>query len=94
MQKFKPEIIAELHRMLDQYHVLAKAYKRCAEFYAERKQFCDQQGIEMPQFKMTLMNKRKAVQEGANVDTGIHNHRLLLPTEKGLMQCATVRKNA
>lgn len=77
--------------MLDQNHVLAKAYKSCAEFYAERKKLCDEQGIDMPNFRMTLMNKRKAVKEGANVDSGIHDHRLLLPTEKGLMQCATVR---
>lgn len=78
--------------MLDQYHVLAVAYKRCADFYAERKRFCDQQGIDMPEFRMTLMNKRKAVEEGLNVDSGIHDHRLLLPTDNGMMQCATVRK--
>lgn len=78
--------------MLDQHHVLAQAYKKCAEFYAEKKKFCDEQGIDMPQFRMTLMNKRQALKEGVNLDSGIHDHRLLLPTEKGLMQCATVRK--
>jgi hypothetical protein len=77
--------------MLDRDHVLAAAYKKCAEFYDERKKYCDQIGIEMPQFRMTLMNKRKAVEEGANIDQGIHDHRLLLPTNEGLMQCATVR---
>lgn len=80
--------------MLDRDHVLAQAYKKCADFYAEKKRFCDQNNIEMPEFRMTLMNKRKAVEEGANVDANIHNHRLLLPTENGLMQCATVRTNA
>jgi hypothetical protein len=76
--------------MLDNNHVLAAAYKKCADFYAERKAFCDQNGIDMPQFRMTLMNKRKAVEQGADINQGIHDHRLLLPTNEGLMQCATV----
>lgn len=77
--------------MLDQYHVLAAAYKHCAEFYAEKKKQFDQLGLDMPQFRMTLLNKREAVKGGAKVDAGIHDHRLLLPTEKGMMACATVR---
>jgi len=69
---------------------MAQAYKHCAEFYAEKKRECDALGIDMPKFRMILLSKRKAVEEGANLQPGIHDHRLLLPTKQGLMQCATV----
>jgi hypothetical protein len=50
----------------------------------------DALGCDMPNFRMTLMSKRKAVEEGADIPAGIHDHRLLLPTEQGLAQCGTV----
>jgi hypothetical protein len=85
----QPHIIADLHRMLARDHLLAQAYQHCSEKYKELKRQCDANNIDMPNFRITLLKKRRAVEEGINT-AGIHNHRLLLPTEGGTLHCATV----
>jgi hypothetical protein len=76
--------------MIAKNHPMAKIYMQAAAVYAKKKEECDRNNLPMPQFRMTLMAKRKAIEEGAEVDSNIHDHRLLLPTPEGAMQCATV----
>lgn len=79
--------------MLASNHPFAKMYQMCADAYAERKRFCDQKGVQMPKFRITLLSKRQAVDAGANVPEGIHDGRLNLPTAEGMKQVATVQEN-
>jgi hypothetical protein len=79
--------------MLAEHNPLAKIYKHAADAYAEEKRIADSLDVPMPNFRMTLLSKRKAIEQGFTPDEGIHDHRLLVPTKEGLMQCATVSLN-
>jgi hypothetical protein len=87
---FQPSTLDKLHRMLADNHPMAKTYRYVAEEYAKMKCQCEEEGTEMPRFRMTLLSKKKAVEEGYSLDEGIHDHRVLVPTQEGMMQCATV----
>jgi hypothetical protein len=77
--------------MLAEHHTLAKVYKHCADVYDEKLRECESSGEPMPRFQIQLLKKRTAIDEGAgDLIEGIHGHRLLLPTELGMTQCATV----
>jgi hypothetical protein len=84
------EIVKLLTHVMDENHSLAKEYKRMAQFYDEKKKECDQANVEMPQYRMVLLKKSKAIEEGANIPDNIHDHRLQMPTGEGTMQCAQV----
>ena len=82
-------MIELLHNMLWRDHFLTRVYFHAGEYFANTMKKL-QPGQIMPEFRMTLMKRKKAIEEGADFDEGIHEHRLLLPTEEGIMQCATV----
>lgn len=80
--------------MLAANHPLAKVYKMCADAYAEKKKYCDQNNLDMPKFRITLLSKRQAEEKGVNIPEGIHDGRLNLPTAEGMKQVATVIKKS
>lgn len=86
----KESVVRQLHDILARTHPFAKLYKFCGQFYDEKKAICDKENRAMPQFWLKLLDKRVVPKNADKLTAGIHDHRLLLPTNHGIQQLATV----